>query len=137
MTATVEVIKDPFLSVDGTDISDQVSEIQLNFALDEIESTASGDSCHVFVPGLEKPTASAKMFKNYGAGSVDELLWNTRGQLVPFVMRRKRAAKGVSNPEFAFEGFMGQIPLISGAVGTAEELTINIGINTPIQRSTS
>jgi len=85
----------------------QVSEIQLNFALDEIESTASGDSCHVFVPGLEKPTASAKMFKNYGAGSVDEMLWNTRGQLVPLSCAQARG-QGVSNPEFTFEGFMGR-----------------------------
>ncbi len=137
MTATVEVIKDPYFEVAGVDLSDQTSEIQLNFAIDEIETTASGDGCHVYVPGLEKPTASAKMFKNYGAGSVDETLWNNRGQLVAFKMRRKRAAKAIDNPEFTFQGFMGQIPLVSGAVGTVEECTINIGINTPITRSTS
>ncbi len=137
MTATVEVIKDPFLSINGVDLSDQVSEITLNFALDEIESTASGDTCHVYVPGLEKPTASAKMFRNYGAGSVDEVLWNARGTVVAFVMRRKQAAKGTDNPEFTFQGFVGTIPLMSGAVGTAEEVTVNIGINTPIQRATS
>ncbi len=137
MTATVEVIKDPFFSMDGTDLSDQCSEVQLNFALDELETTASGDGCHVYVPGLEKPTASCKLFKNYGAGSVDEVLWGARGELVPIIIRRKRAAKGADNPEFTFTGFLGQIPLISGAVGTVEECTINIGINTPISRSTS
>jgi hypothetical protein len=36
MTAVVEVIKDPYFEVNSVDLSDQTSEIQLNFAIDEV-----------------------------------------------------------------------------------------------------
>lgn len=134
MTAVVEVIKDPYFMINSVDLTAQCQEVALNFSIDEVETTASGDGCHVYIPGLEKPSASVKLLKNYGTGSVDATLWAAKGSLVAVKMRRKQAAKGASNPEYTFTGFIGNVPLISGGVGQAEECNVNLVLNTIISR---
>ena len=137
MTATVEVIKDPFFSFNGVDLSDQCGEVALNFSLDELESTASGDDSHVSVPGLEKPSGTVKLFRNYGAGSVEATLWAAKGTIVPVIIRRKRAVKAVDNPEFTFNAFVSQQPVIGGAVGALDECQVSLAFNTKITRATA
>ena len=137
MSATTEVIKDPYFSFNSVNLTGQVQEVALNFSLDEHEKTASGDTSHVTAPGLEKPTCTVRMLANYGAGSVDETLFSTKGQVVPVVIRRKQASKGADNPEYTFNAFASAWPLVAGAVGALAMIQVTLSLATAVTRQTS
>jgi hypothetical protein len=135
MSATGVVLVDPFFSFDGVDLSAQCREIQLNFSLDELEKTASGDGSHCFIAGIEKPACQVRLVRNYGTGSVDATLWAAKGETTNVIIRRAVATKGASNPEYTFTAFASNFPLLSGAVGTLEEITVTLSFGSAVARA--
>ncbi len=58
------------LKINAIDLSDHVTSVTLNYAADELEVTAMGDSSHKFVAGLQSGTFTID-FINDWATSVD------------------------------------------------------------------
>ncbi len=134
MTATARVIVDPFLSFDGTDYSAQVKECTLSMDWDKVEKTASGDGQHTFMPGLINLSCSATLYRTLGAGSLEEALWAARGTSKAIVIRPKQAVKGPENPQYSFSAFATPLDLISGGIGAADEIKLNLVPTSPMTR---
>lgn len=131
MTASVTVIKDPYFMFDDVDYSAQIKELSLPFSLDEIESTCSGDGCHVYVPGLEKFSMEAKGFRN---NALDAAMWGAKGLVKTAKFRKSTAAKGPTNPEYSASVFVNSYPFFGGGVGAADEVSIGMSANTALGR---
>ena len=135
MGASTTIIKDPYFTFDSVDYSAQVKEIQLNFSLDEIEATASGDTAHVFVPGLEKYQIQVKALRNT---ALDAALWAAKGLLKACAFRRSTGAKAAGNPEYSLtSAFVSNYPVLGGPVGAADEITITLVANSAMARATA
>jgi hypothetical protein len=134
MAATTTILTSPYFSFNSVDLTAQVQKVEFNFSLDELEKTASGDTSHLFVPGLEKPTCSVTFYKNYGAGSVDATLWAAKGTAVTVIVAPAGSTEGASNPKYTFTAFASGFPLISGQVGQMEMCTVNLSMGSTISR---
>jgi hypothetical protein len=124
MTATASVVRDPAFSFNGVDLTGQVESVKLPFSLDEVEKTASGNSSHVFMPGLAKFSFEVNLFTTYGTGSIDELLWNTKGTAATVVFSPHTGAASADNPHYSCTAFVSKMPILEGSVGKADMKTM-------------
>ena len=62
------------LTVNGTDLSDHVSNVTLEDSADEVDVTGFTETYREFIPGLKDATITATFFQDYGSSSVDATL---------------------------------------------------------------
>lgn len=134
MSATVTVIQSPYFVYDGLSLTGQVEELTLPFSIDEIEATASGDGAHVFVPGLEKASASVKLFRTI---AIDNKMWATKGTSVTIALRKANAARSATNPEYGATAFFNSYPLLAGKVGDPDKVEIALSMGSQLSRTTT
>lgn len=136
MGASVTVIQKPYFALNSVDYSAQVKELALPFSIDEIESTASGDTAHVSVPGLVKFSMSVKAFRSL---TMDNNLWAllAAGTIVTCEFRKSTDAVSASNPKYTASVFVSAYPLFGGGIGAADEVEITLSANAMLQRATS
>jgi len=57
-------LKNPFVSVDGHDISVYVKSVEVDRKKDELDTTASGDGGHTQIPGLSKDSFTLNLYQD-------------------------------------------------------------------------
>jgi len=62
------------LKINAVDLSDHVTSITLNYAADELEVTAMGDTAHKFVKGLESGSLTVSFLNDTATTSVLQTL---------------------------------------------------------------
>jgi hypothetical protein len=106
-------------------LSDHVTNFQLNRMVDSLEVTAMGDTAHKFVAGLAADTITVTFLNDTAAGSVLATLQAAFGSTVAFQAIQDTSA-GVSTTNLLYSGtiFVDNLTDINGAVG--DEATIDI-----------
>ena len=106
-------------------LSDHVTNFQLNRMVDSLEVTAMGDTAHKFVAGLASDTITVTFLNDTAAGSVLATLQAAFGSTVAFQAIQDTSA-GVSSTNLLYSGtiFVDNLTDINGAVG--DEATIDI-----------
>ena len=106
-------------------LSDHVTNFQLNRMVDSLEVTAMGDTAHKFVAGLASDTITVTFLNDTAAGSVLATLQTAFGSTVAFQAIQDTSA-GVSATNLLYSGtiFVDNLTDINGAVG--DEATIDI-----------
>jgi hypothetical protein len=106
-------------------LSDHVTNFQLNRMVDSLEVTAMGDTAHKFVAGLASDTITVTFLNDTAAGSVLATLQAAFGSTVAFQAIQDTSA-GVSATNLLYSGtiFVDNLTDINGAVG--DEATIDI-----------
>lgn len=117
-----EIIKDPILSIDGTDLSDRCSQAVVEFETNEVDQSTFGGDYSEQGKGLKDATITLTFHQDYEVGQVDATLWPLSQQDDPFTVRIKPHDAVVSdtNPEYvmAEAHLYGYSPL-SGEKGAA------------------
>jgi hypothetical protein len=106
-------------------LSDHVTNFQLNRMVDSLEVTAMGDTSHKFVAGLAADTITVTFLNDTAAGSVLATLQAAFGSTVAFQAIQDTSA-GVSATNLLYSGtiFVDNLTDINGATG--DEATIDI-----------
>jgi hypothetical protein len=122
------VLKDAFVSVDGNDISDHVSQVTLGYEADAVEKTAMGALTHNNIGGtLKNWSVEAELHSNYAAAALDSILFPLVGTEVAVIVRAdKTAGVGASNPNYTGQGIVTSYPPIGGAVGDLATSSVSI-----------
>src|SRR4051794_33142488 len=96
------VLKNAMVIANGTDISNQVSEITIETSRPEIDVTAMGDAYADTQPGIPDATITATVFNDYGVGALDSIFFPLSQSGTPFVVevRPVNAARSTSNPAY-------------------------------------
>ena len=72
--ATTTYLANAFVTVGGTNVSDQCSSAAITAGFDSLEYTALGSTGHIFTKGLQAVEVTLTMFNSYGAGEVEAAL---------------------------------------------------------------
>ena len=139
MSANATVIKDPSVTWNSVDYTGQCREVVFNFAVDQKEKTASGDTEHTFVPGLNVATIEATFFMERGTGKLEANMWAAiqAGTCANLVVKPHNTAVGATNPQYTVECFIGSFQFISGQVGNEEVCKVQFVPSGNVSRSTS
>ena len=135
--ATV-VLDDAFLSVGGTDLSDHVRSISLEYEAEDLDESAMGGTTRKHRGGLLDWTATVEFYQDYAASEVDATLFSLLGTNVALIMRADNS-DGVSatNPNFTGTGMLQSYPPLGGEVGEMEMATAVFVAASALTRATS
>jgi len=106
-------------------LSDHVTNFQLNRVVDSIEVSAMGDTAHKYVAGLAADTVTVTFLNDTSAGSVLATLQAAFGTTVAFeAIQDTSAAVSATNVLYSGTLFVDNLTDINGAV--ADEAMIDI-----------
>ena len=106
-------------------LSDHVTNFQLNRMVDSLEVTAMGDTAHKFVAGLSADTITVTMLNDTATASVLATLQDAFGTTVAFAaIQDSGSAVSATNKLYTGTIFVDNLTDINGAVG--DEATIDI-----------
>lgn len=120
------VLRDCFISVDGTDFSDHVSSVEITLSKDEIDTTNFGGSGRERTHGLKDDNFVLNFQQDYAAASVDAVLYPLYDLETEFVVivRPTAAAVGVNNPQYSGTCILLEYQPLSGDVGALSETSV-------------
>jgi hypothetical protein len=111
-------------------LSDHVTNFQLNRVVDSIEVTAMGDTSHKFVAGLAADTITVTFLNDTAAGSVLATLQSAFGSSVAFqAIQDTSAAVSATNLLYSGTIFVDNLTDINGAVGDEGMIDITFTCN--------
>ena len=111
-------------------LSDHVTNFQLNRVVDSIEVTAMGDTSHKFVAGLAADTITVTFLNDTAAGSVLATLQTAFGSSVAFqAIQDSSAAVSATNLLYSGTIFVDNLTDINGAVGDEGMIDITFTCN--------
>lgn len=132
------VFTDASITVGGTDLSDHVQSITLNYSADEVEDTNMGDDTHVFMAGtLKNWSVDVEWSQDFAASEIDATLFPAVGTEVALVMKPTSAAVSATNPSFSGTGVLLSYNPIGGSVGDKAIASTNFAAAGTLARATS
>ena len=134
----VLVLTDALFTYNGTDLSDHVRAVRMNYAADEVETTAMGDTTHEVIGGLKSWDAEVELNNDEAASSVMATLFSLVGSTATIVIRpSKTTAVGATNPNYTGTALLVSLPPIAGGVGELSTTTASFRSSGALSRATS
>lgn len=115
-----------FISVNGVELSNHCSQIEVEEAAEEVDLTSFGAKYKETGLGIGNAMISATFFQDFAAGSVDATLHSLQGSNTPFVVIVKpvNEAASATNPEYKMEGILPEYKPLSNTVGQASTAAV-------------
>ena len=126
------------LKINAIDLSDHVTSVTLNYAADELEVTAMGDTAHKFVKGLESGTLTVSLLNDTATSNVLQTLNAAFGTTVAVKMvQAKVPAVSATNPLYTFDILVNNLTPIAGATGDIGVQDITFTLNSSVTVATT
>jgi hypothetical protein len=126
------------VKINAVDLSDHATSVTLNYAADELEVTAMGDTAHKFVKGLESGTLTVSFLNDTAASSVLQTLNSAFGTTVACkLIQEKGTAVSAANPVYEFDVLVNNLTPINGAVGDMGTQDITFTLNSKVTPNAS
>lgn len=130
MAPTVTLLSNAFVSINGVDVSDQVSSVNLNMSREELDKTCMhADATRISHAGLKRPAFTFDLKSDYTDNEEDEdffALIDAGTEFTTIVRPLRGTSVGAANPNYTFTGWIQNMPLIAGAVGELAGGTVTI-----------
>jgi len=122
------VLKNALVTVNGVDLSNNVSGVTITTSRPEVDVTSMGDAFQSFVGGIPDATIEVAYFQNFDAAKVDATHWPlvNSDTTFPITVRAVNAAGSATNPTFVMNNalLLGDYQPIAGDVGSALTTTV-------------
>lgn len=125
------------VTVGTTVLSDSIASVTLDITTDEVETTAFGSTYRTRIGGLKDASVSLDFHQDFGAGSVDALLFPLMGSTVAVKIAPTSGTVTATNPEYQFDALVTQYQPFAGAVGDLATLSITWPVSGEVTRATA
>jgi hypothetical protein len=122
------VLKDAYIAVNSSNLSDHVSSVTLEDSADEVEFTSFGANYREYGQGLKTASITLEVFQDFASGSIDavlEPLYNSGGTFTVEV-RPTSSSVSATNPKYTMTGRLFSYSPLQGAVGDANTTSVTI-----------
>jgi hypothetical protein len=117
----VLVLKDAYISVGGTVLSDHSNSVTLNYEVDSVEITAFGDTGHKFTGGLQNNSCDIELMQDFAvspSNSVEAVLYPLVGTTTTVVIKPNGSTTSATNPAYTLTAtYLAAHTPVAGAVG--------------------
>jgi hypothetical protein len=135
------VLRNAVVTVNGVDLSDHFSSVEIEQEADDVEFTSFGAGFKEYGQGLKDATITVSAFQDFAAAEVDATLYPLfdSGGTFPVTVKADSAATSSTNPIYTMISRLFSYNPISGDVGDASttELTFRNGGTAGITRGTT
>lgn len=125
------------ITLGTTVISDDIASVTLDITTDEVETTAFGSSYRTRIGGLKDASVSFDFHQDFGAGSVDSLLFPLMGSTVSVKIAPTSGTVTATNPEYRFTALVTQYQPFAGSVGDLATLSVTWPVSGEVVRGTA
>ena len=125
------------VTVGTTVLSDSIASVTLDITTDEVETTAFGSTYRTRIGGLKDASVSLDFHQDFGAGSVDSLLFPLMGSTVAVRIAPTSGTVTATNPEYRFTALVTQYQPFAGAVGDLATLSVTWPVSGEVVRGTA
>jgi hypothetical protein len=125
------------VTIGTTVLSDSIASVTLDITTDEVETTAFGSTYRTRIGGLKDASVSLDFHQDFGAGSVDALLFPLMGSTVAVKIAPTSGTITATNPEYRFDALVTQYQPFAGAVGDLATLSITWPVSGEVVRGTA
>lgn len=134
--ATV-VLNDASVTIGGTDLSDHVRSVTIDYSADAVEDTNMGDDTHIRKGGLKDWSISIEFAQDYAASSVDATLFSSVGSTVAFVGKPTSGAVSSTNPSYSGTALLESYQPLNGSIGELSTASVSMPAAGDLTRATS
>lgn len=123
------VLKDCYVAINGTAISDHCSSASIENTYDEVDFTSfTSSNYREFGQGLGDATITLTVFQDYAANNIDAIFWPLAqsGGTFGVEVRPTSAVASSTNPKYTMTGRLFTFNPLAGAVGDAATTDIPI-----------
>lgn len=132
------VATDVTTTLNGSDISASLAQVELSITTDEVETTNFGGAgWRSYVGGLKSATVTLQFHQDFGASGIDSTLWpllNTNGT---FVIKPTSGTVSATNPQYEFEALISQYSPIASSVGDLASFSVTFPVVGEVTRATA
>jgi hypothetical protein len=118
-------------------LSEDIASVTLDITADEVETTAFGSTYRTRIGGLKDASVSFDFHQDFGAGSVDALLFPLMGSTVAVKIAPTSGTVTATNPEYRFIALCTQYQPYAGAVGDLSTLSVTWPVSGEVVRGTA
>lgn len=125
------------VTIGTTVLSTAIASVTLDITTDEVETTAFGSTYRTRIGGLKDASVSFDFHQDFGAGSVDALLFPLMGSTVAVKIAPTSGTVTATNPEYQFDALVTQYQPFAGAVGDLATLSVTWPVSGEVTRATA
>lgn len=127
-----------YFEVNGVDLSNDVSQLTLNYTSEMLDATAmGGDGTRLRKGGLKNWDISVTFHQDFAAGQVDVTLYPLVGTTTCVELRPVNACTTASNPRFSGVCILENYPPMAGTVGELLDVQATFQSASALTRSTT
>jgi hypothetical protein len=115
------VLIDPVITIDGTNLTNMISQVDVDMPDDEVDVTGFGSRFKETEKGLSDASIGLNAFQNFALASVDAVLWPLKSESKKFIAKVQAKAGEISNtnPCYVIGGKLFNYKPLAGSVGEA------------------
>lgn len=122
----VFVLKQCSLTVNSVDLSSYVTQIALNYAVDQVEVTAMGSGGHTFTGGIQNVSVDVTLNQDFAATKVAATLDALIGTTTTVVVKADSGAVSATNPSYTISNaFLAATQPVNGSVGDLASMSVS------------
>ena len=127
--STSVYLSQPSLTINSVDLQNQCTSAVINYVLEQLETTAFGDSARKFggsaVTSLQNNTIEVELFQSYAASETESTIFGLVGIQTTLVLKPTSAAVSATNPSYTLTGaYLSAHTPINASLGELSTLTL-------------
>lgn len=135
------VLKKPVITIDGTNLTKRISQVDIDMPDDEVDMSTFGSDYKSTEMGLRDAAIGLTAFQDFAAASIDAVLWPLKNESKKFIIKvqPQEGEPSATNPCYVMGGKLFNYKPLSGSVGEASttDPTVKNVTDLGIERCTS
>ena len=121
----------------STDISDHVASVTLNSTVNEVQTTAMGNTAITRVGGLLDNSVTLEFHQDFATSSIEATIYPLIGSLTTMKVKPASTTTNSTNPQYIFSALVSEWTPINGAVGELSTASVTWPISGTITKTTA
>ena len=127
--ATTVYLSNPTVTINSVDLQDQCTSATVNYVLEQLETTAFGDTARKFggsaVTSLQNNSVEVTLYQSYVASETEATIYSLVGIQTTLVIKPTSAAVSATNPSYTLTGaYLESHTPINASLGELSTLTL-------------
>ncbi len=131
------VLTDVVVTIAGTTISDHVASVTLTTDVNEVATTAFGDTAVTRAGGLKDNSIQLEIMQDFAvspSNSIEAVVYPLIGTVAAMTVKPTSGAISTSNPEYQFNALITSWSPVAGAVGDLATVSVTWPISGAITK---
>ena len=130
------VATDYKVTINGTDFSQSIAQVNLEISSDDVETTAFGSTFRTRIGGLKDGTLQLDLMQDFAASSVDQTLSGLINSFATVVITPTSSAVSATNPSYTALCLVNQYTPFASSVGDLATVSVSFPTSGTVTRGT-